>query len=71
MPEVFASNYMKQQRNYVQYKRFKSSQEPRYAGPAAAAVADKQDFHLPKGQRVPTDSLVLVVRIKESRNATP
>ena len=24
MPEVFVSNYMKQQRNYVKYKRFKT-----------------------------------------------
>ena len=70
MPEVYVSNYMKQQRNYVKYKRFKSSQQPKYLE-AAAASEDKQDFHLPKDQRVAPNSLVLVVRIKESRNATP
>ena len=71
MPEVYVSNYMKQQRNYVKYKRFKASQEPRYLGAAAALTDDKQDFHLPKDQKVVPNSLVLVVRIKESRNATP
>ena len=29
MPEVFVSNYNKQQRNFVKYKRFKASQEGR------------------------------------------
>ena len=37
MPEVYVSNYMKQQRNYVKYKRFKSSHNPRNA----SDVADK------------------------------
>mmetsp|Transcript_23346 Transcript_23346/g.31259 ORF Transcript_23346/g.31259 Transcript_23346/m.31259 type:complete len:127 (+) Transcript_23346:30-410(+) len=71
MPEVYVSNYMKQQRNYVKYKRFKSGQEPKYMGAAALKDQDKQDFHLPKEQKVAANSLVLVVRIKESRNATP
>ena len=70
VPEVYVSNYMKQQRNYVQYKRAKASQSPRHAG-AAAEVEDKQTLVLPKEQHVPLNSLVLVVRIKESRNATP
>ena len=71
MPEVFVSNYMKQQRNYVKYKRFKAGQDPRNVSSGATAPEDKQEFHLPKNQRVPTNSLVLIVRIKESQNATP
>lgn len=72
MPEVFVSNYMKQQRNFVKYKRFKAGQEPRYDSTnAAASVEDKQVLVLPKEQRVPVNSLLLLVRIKESRNATP
>ena len=72
-PEVYVSNYMKQQRNYVKYKRFKAGSEPRHLNTevAAAQAVDKQAFHLPKDQQVPLNSLVLVVRIKESRNATP
>lgn len=37
----------------------------------AAAAEDKQILVLPAAQRVVLNSLVLVVRIKESRNATP
>lgn len=37
----------------------------------AAVAEDKQTLVLPKAQRVPLNSLILVVRIKESRNATP
>lgn len=70
MPEVFVSNYMKQQRNYVKYKRFKTGQEPRY-NTAAKQVEDKQEVVLPETQRIPMNSLVLIVRVKESRNATP
>ena len=70
MPEVFVSNYMKQQRNYVKYKRFKSGQEPRYNNTAQKAE-DKQDVVLPENQRIPMNSLVLMVRVKESRAATP
>ena len=70
MPEVYVSNYMKQQRNYVQYKRQKTGQSPRYSK-EAAAIEDKQILMLPAEQRVPLNSLVLIVRIKESRNATP
>ena len=71
MPEVYVSNYMKQQRNYVQYKRFKTSHDPRNQGASATFIEDKQVMVLPIEQRVPVNSLVLVVRIKESRNATP
>ena len=51
----------------------KAGQEPRHLSKelAAAHAEDKQAFILPKEQRVPLNSLVLVIRIKESRNATP
>lgn len=72
MPEVYVSNYMKQQRNYVKYKRFKASHEPRFDNDKLAAkIEDKQEIVLPKEQRVPPNTLLLLVRIKESRNATP
>lgn len=70
MPEVFISNYNKQQRNYVKYKRFKAAEAPRHV-PAAAQVEDKQVLMLPREQRVAANSLLLVVRIKESRTTTP
>lgn len=54
----------------MKYKRFKASQEPKYL-PKELAAVDTQDYHLPKEQHVVANSLVLVVRIKESRNATP
>ena len=37
----------------------------------AAKVEDKQELVLPETQRVPLNSLLLIVRIKESRGATP
>ena len=57
----------------MKYKRMKAGQEPRHLSKelAAAHAEDKQAFILPKEQRVPLNSLVLVIRIKESRNATP
>ena len=67
MPEVFTSNYMKQQRNYVHYKRRKAP----YQGPKNIEKLDIQSLTLPKDQRVPIDTLLLVVRIKESRNTSP
>ena len=68
MPEIFVSNYMTQQRNYVKYRRNKAGQAPKYV---SAAAEDKQEMMLPKEQRVQNNSLVLVVRIKESRASTP
>ena len=67
MPEVFASNNMKQQRNFVHYKRRKTA----FNGPKNIEKIDIQSFTLPKDQRVPIDVLLLVVRIKESRNTSP
>ena len=50
MPEVYVSNYMKQQRNYVKYKRSKAGQEPRHISKELAEkhAEDKQAFILPK-----------------------
>lgn len=72
MPDVFVSNYMKQQRNFVHYKRFKKSQSPFHL-PAQIAdkITDKQEIALPKSQRVVVNSLLMVLRVKESRNSTP
>ena len=54
VPEVYVSNYMKQQRNYVKYKRFKASQEPKYlskgAAESKASLSDNQALLLPKDQ---------------------
>lgn len=72
MPDVFVSNYMKQQRNFVHYKRFKkSSSVDRLAPEIAAKVTDKQELALPKNQHVKLNTLLMIVRVKESRNTTP
>lgn len=63
MPEVFVSNYMKQQRNFVKYRRQKKE--------CAAEVGDKQATSLPKSQRLPLNSLALAVRVKPSRSSAP
>lgn len=65
MPEVFTSCQMKQQRNFVHYKRHKQ------AGARTVEGGDVQVATLAKDQRVPVNVLICVVRIKESRNATP
>lgn len=64
MPDVYVSNYMKQQRNFVHYKRFKKNND-------VPAGTDKQELALPKSQRIPINSLLMIVRVKESRNSTP
>jgi large subunit ribosomal protein L7e len=56
---------MKQQKNYVKYKRNKVN------GARQCKSGDIQTLVLAKDQRVPIDTLLLVSRIKESRNATP
>ena len=72
MPDVFVSNYMKQQRNFVHYKRFKKSNSTdNVTAEIAAKITDKQEIALPKNQRVAMNSLLMIVRVKESRNATP
>ena len=75
MPEVFVSNYMKQQRNYVKYRRNKSQSDPKYVTvkpqETAEEVDPRQALVLPSSQRVPPNCLLMAVRIKESRNTTP
>lgn len=67
MPEVFASCTMKQQRNYVHYKRNKN----KLARAAGHPVEHVQSFALAPEQRVPLDVLLCCLRVKEARNATP
>jgi len=70
MPEVFVSNHMKQQRNYVHYKRNKSNIE--LCSKAAQKFNAKDNGYAssvdPK-MRVKEDVLLLVIRIK-GRNST-
>jgi hypothetical protein len=76
MPEVFASNRMKQQRNYVHYKRNKlqitrakkahekfASKDQKNTFFASSALHEEQ-------HRVEQDRLILVVRIKGRNDAT-
>lgn len=65
MPEVFVSNYMKQQRNFVKYRRQKNLTESSVSG------EQKQSIALPRSQHVPVNTLILAVRIKQSRATTP
>ena len=67
MPEVFASCNMKQQRNYVHYKRNKN----KLARAAGLPVTQVQSFALAPEQRVPVDVLLCCLRVREARNATP
>ena len=68
MPEVFVSNQMKQQRNYVKYKRSKGKI-------ALAEKASKSKNGFKQGeapeQRVKDDALLIVIRIKGSNNTSP
>lgn len=69
MPEVFVSNHMKQQRNYVHYKRNKNK-----LGRAEKA-SSKFGGDLLKTAQIPsssadTNSLLLVVRIKGLNQGT-
>jgi len=72
MPEIFVSNQMKQQRNYVHYTRNK----------AKIAKSDKAATHFGNEEggyasnvaptsRVMKDSLLLVVRIKGQNTTSP
>jgi hypothetical protein len=72
MPEVFVSNYMKQQRNFVHYKRLKKVHTPlNMPAEVIAAIKDRQQIAVPKAQRVPLNCLLMLLRVKESRNTTP
>jgi len=72
MPQVFASNHMKQQRNYVHYKRNKAKIElaekarSRFSGSSTGlhgALSGPTDT-------VKADSLLLVIRIKGYNDGT-
>jgi large subunit ribosomal protein L7e len=70
MPEVFVSNSMKQQRNYVHYKRNKSRID------LAQKAAGKEGFAFydaatNPANRVKENSLLLVTRIKGYNTTTP
>lgn len=71
MPEVFVSNHMKQQRNYVHYTRNKKAIKQ---GEKAAAKfgSDALTAIQAPSQRVTEDSLLLVIRIKgQNQGTTP
>jgi len=70
MPEVFVSNQMKQQRNYVHYKRNKSKIA------LAEKATSKKGFGFYEAatkpdRRVKENSLLLVARIKGYNTTTP
>ncbi|TNV72204.1 hypothetical protein FGO68_gene9837 [Halteria grandinella] len=72
MPEVFVSNYMKQQRNFVKYRREKSKlarSAPKDAQTGAVEIA--KPLNLAPFEQIKPNVLVLAIRIKESSNATP
>lgn len=67
MPEVFVSNYMKQQRNFVKYKREKS----KISKSAPKDGAASQVMNLAPFDQIKPNTLILAVRVKESANVTP
>eukprot|EP00347_Sterkiella_histriomuscorum_P007373 403349189 len=62
MPEVFISNYMKQQRNYQKYKREKGK---------TSKIVDGKLSSLNPNERMKANTLILAVRVKQSDNTTP
>lgn len=71
MPEIFVSNHMKQQRNYVHYKRNKSRIE--LSERAASRFGKKEGAYTARTapeSRANENALLLVVRIKGYNTAT-
>ena len=71
MPEIFVSNHMKQQRNYVHYKRNKSRIE--LSEKAASRFGKKEGAYTARTapqSRANENALLLVVRIKGYNTAT-
>lgn len=66
MPEVFISNYNKQQRNYVNYKRQKTR-----LSSSAPKQAETGVFNVAPFEQITPNTLILAVRVKESNNVTP
>lgn len=71
MPEVFVSNYMKQQRNFVKYRREKSKLSRSAPKEVGAAVEAAKPLNLAPFEQIKPNSLVLAIRIKESNNVAP
>jgi hypothetical protein len=69
MPEVFVSNHMKQQRNYVHYKRNKNKIT---IGEKAATRFNSNIMNaiLEPSQQVAENGLLLIVRIKGKNMGT-
>lgn len=55
MPEVFVSNYMKQQRNFVKYRREKKK----------VTQAEGKPGKLAPSETIKPNTLILAVRVKE------
>jgi large subunit ribosomal protein L7e len=66
MPEVFISNYNKQQRNYVNYKRQKTR-----LSKSAPKQTEQGVFNVAPFETITPYTLILAVRVKESNNVTP
>ena len=65
MPEVFVSNNMKQQRNFVKYKREKSKITRSTPKDAAGAVDISKPLNLAPFEQIKPNTLILAIRIKE------
>jgi hypothetical protein len=65
MPEVFVSNYMKQQRNFVKYRREKSKLSRSAPKVQAGAVEVAKPLNLAPFEQIKPNVLVLAIRIKE------
>ena len=70
MPEVFVSNHMKQQRNYVHYKRNKAKISLAEKATGKKGFENYEAATDPKN-RVKENSLLLVLRIKGYNTTTP
>ena len=71
MPEIFVSNNMKQQRNYVHYKRNKSRIE--LSEKAALRFGKKEGAYTARtapASRANENALLLVIRIKGHNQST-
>jgi hypothetical protein len=59
MPEVFISNYMKQQRNFVKYKREKGKLS------RSAPKEEPTKLSLAPHEQIRPNTLVLAIRVKQ------
>ena len=73
MPQVYASNHMKQQRNYVHYKRNKAKIALAEKARARFSSGSSSGLHsalASPSQSVKADALLLVIRIKGKNEST-